>query len=151
FANRAAPKVTTPSARPLTYFEVTFIARANTPYHLWIRGKALNDCWCNDSAWVQYSDAVDEHGAAVHRIGSRTADVYSLEECLNCGVAGWGWNDTHWGVMGALGANVQFANDGAHTIRVQPREDGLSIDQIVLSADRFLTSAPGTNKLDTVI
>ena len=70
FANKGAPKVTTPSPGPRTYVELTFNASANTPYHLWIRGHALDDCWCNDSAWIQYTDAVDDRGAAVHRIGS---------------------------------------------------------------------------------
>jgi hypothetical protein len=34
---------------------------------------------------------------------------------------------------------------------LQTREDGLSIDQIVLSAGRYLSSPPGATKNDTVI
>jgi len=46
---------------------------------------------------------------------------------------------------------MYFAATGSQTIRVQVREDGLSIDQIVLSADRFLAVAPGAARNDTTI
>jgi hypothetical protein len=151
FTNAGAPKVATPQTTPDTYVELTFTADAGTPYHVWIRGVALADCWCNDSAWVQFSDAVDVNGHAVRRIGTTDADVYSIEPCLNCGVAGWGWNDNHWGVPGAIGADIYFATHGSHTIRIQPREDGLSIDQIVLSSIRYRTLAPGSNTHDHTI
>jgi hypothetical protein len=41
-----------------------------------------------------------------------------------------------------------LCGDETQTIRVQVREDGLSIDQIVLSAGTFLTTAPGATKDD---
>jgi hypothetical protein len=50
-----------------------------------------------------------------------------------------------------LGQLVYFARDGDQTIRVQTREDGLSIDQIVLSGERYLTKAPGATMNDTTI
>ncbi len=53
--------------------------------------------------------------------------------------------------MGALGANLEFATSGSHTIRIQTREDGLSIDQIVLSSSRYLAAPPGANKNDPTI
>jgi hypothetical protein len=151
FTNLDLPKVATPIARPTTYIELTFTAAAETPYHLWIRGFALADCWCNDSAWVQFSDSVDAGGRARYRIGAADAAMYSIEQCLNCGVAGWGWNDNHWGVAGALGADLYFTIGGSHTIRIQPREDGLSLDQIVLSSSRYRFVAPGANKHDRTI
>jgi hypothetical protein len=151
FTNAGMPKVTTPQARPSTYVELTFTATAGTPYRLWIRGRALADCWCNDSAWVQFSDAVDAGGRAVRRIGTADADVYSIEQCVSCGVAGWGWSDNHWGVPGALGADLYFATSGSHTVRIQTREDGLSIDQVVLSSSRYRTIAPGSNTHDRTI
>jgi hypothetical protein len=39
----------------------------------------------------------------------------------------------------------------AQTIRVQTREDGFSIDQVVLSSVTYLTSSPGALKNDTTI
>ena len=38
-----------------------------------------------------------------------------------------------------------------HTIRIQTREDGLSVDQIVLSAQRYFEFAPGNVRFDTTI
>jgi hypothetical protein len=136
---------------PATYFEMTFTAAAATPYHLWIRGSGRANCWCNDSAWIQLSDEVEPLGRALHRIGSADATMYSVEECLNCGIAGWGWQDNQWGTAGGLGADIYFATSGPHTIRIQPREDGLSIDQIVLSASRYRTVPPGSSKYDQTI
>ena len=36
-------------------------------------------------------------------------------------------------------------------LRIQVREDGVSIDQIVLSAVKYRTTRPGTAKNDTLI
>jgi endonuclease/exonuclease/phosphatase family metal-dependent hydrolase len=44
---------------------------------------------------------------------------------------------------------VGFTSTGPHTIRVQTREDGVEIDQIVLSPVRFLATAPGPLLNDT--
>ena len=66
----------------------------------------------------------------------------NLEECSGCGVSGWGWQDNGYGTN-MLGPLVFFEDTGLQTIRIQPREDGLAIDQIVLSPERFLTAAPG--------
>ena len=38
---------------------------------------------------------------------------------------------------------MRFATSGQHTLRVQVREDGVSVDQVVLSPATFLTVAPG--------
>src|SRR6185436_17887179 len=43
------------------------------------------------------------------------------------------------------------AAGGPGRVRIQVREDGLGIDQIVLSSTRWLTARPGTAKNDTVI
>jgi hypothetical protein len=37
------------------------------------------------------------------------------------------------------------------TLRIQPREDGLTIDQIVLSPAQYLNASPGALKDDTTI
>jgi hypothetical protein len=39
----------------------------------------------------------------------------------------------------------------AQEITIQAREDGVSIDQIVLSAEPYLTTRPGTAKNDRTI
>jgi hypothetical protein len=53
-----------------------------------------------------------------------------------------------WGID-ALGPVVYFAADGLQTIRVQTREDGFAVDQVVLSSGTSLNSSPGALKNDT--
>ncbi len=144
------PKITAALANPTNYFEMTFTAQAATAYHLWMRGKALNDYWGNDSVFVQFSDAVDGTGAARYRIGTTSATEYNLEDCSGCALQGWGWQDNGWGV-GVLGPSIYFQTTGTHTIRIQVREDGLSLDQIVLSPSTYLNASPGALKNDTTI
>ena len=76
--------------------------------------------------------------------------MVSMEDCTGCGLAGWGWQDTLSGT-GVLGPVVYFSTDGTQTIRVQTRDDGLGIDQVVLSSFYYTTSAPGTPKNDNTI
>ena len=75
----------------------------------------------------------------------------SLEECVGCGASGWGWQDNGYGSVGTLGPLVRFAAPGTHTMRIQVREDGFSIDQVVLSSERYLMVAPGLNRNDTTV
>jgi len=145
-----AAKVAVPAAAPANYFEMTFTATANTAYRLWTRGKADANAYANDSAYVQFSDAVTSTGAAAFRINSATATTYILEDCSGCLVSGWGWQDNAYGT-GSLGQLIYFANTGTHTIRVQQREDGLSIDQIVLSPQQYLQVSPGQTKNDATV
>jgi Beta-propeller repeat len=143
-----AGKIATASASPTNYFDVTFTAKAGVPYHLWLRMKADADSWQNDSVFVQFSDSIDASGNPLWRKDTTSATVVSLEDCSGCGVHGWGWNDNGYGTPGAL---VTFATSGSHTIRIQQREDGISIDQIVLSAVKYLNQAPGAAKDDAAI
>jgi hypothetical protein len=53
--------------------------------------------------------------------------------------------------VGVRGPLIYFAGDGVQRLRIQTREDGLSIDQIVLSPDRYLTASPGALKNDNTI
>jgi phosphatidylserine/phosphatidylglycerophosphate/cardiolipin synthase-like enzyme len=149
-SNLNAAKVTTASSSPANYFEATFTAEAGRPYHLWMRGKGENDVYSNDSVFVQFSDSVNASGAAMWRIGTTSAAEVNIEDCSGCGLAGWGWQDNGYGT-GVLGAHVYFATTGVHTLRVQIREDGLSIDQIVLSRGPFLSTSPGALKNDATI
>jgi hypothetical protein len=146
--NAGAAKLTTPLASPTSFFEMTFKADANKPYRLWIRGKAQNNSWSNDSVYVQFSDSKNAAGSAAYRIGTTSAAAVMLEQRSGAGVHGWGWVDNGYG---GDGAPIYFSTTGDHRIRVQVREDGLTIDQIVLSPGTFLTVAPGAAKDDTTI
>lgn len=148
--DRGAAKVGTPSPSPANYFEMSFNAQAGIPYRLWIRGKAQNDSWNNDSVWFQFTNTVDGSGSPVWRIGSSSGTWVGVEDCSGCGLQGWGWQDNAYGT-GALGPPVYFATTGVQTLRVQQREDGITLDQIVLSPSTYLTNAPGATKNDTTI
>jgi hypothetical protein len=147
-ADLNAPKVTVASAAPAHAFDLTFEAQAGIPYHLWMRMKALNDSYGNDSVYVQFDGTVDAGGAAISRIGTTSAETVILEECSGCGVQGWGWQDNGYGVPGKL---IYFAMTGPQRLRIQVREDGLGVDQIVLSAVTYASAAPGSLKNDTTI
>ena len=147
-ADRGDAKIVTPLAAPSSYVEMSFYANAGMPYHLWIRGKAEGDSPYNDSVHVQFSGSVTSSGSAVYRIGTTSSTEINLEDCLACGVQNWGWQDNGWGTLGPA---IYFQSSGTQTIRIQPREDGLSIDQIVLSPGTYLFSAPGALKNDGVI
>lgn len=138
-----APKRTAALAQPADYFEIDFTAPAGA-YHLWVRGKADGNAWQNDSVFVQFSDIT---GAL---IGSTGAAVVNLEECGGCSVAGWGWQDNGYG-LNAFGPHLSFTRSGEHTLRVQTREDGLSIDQLILSPQAFRSVRPGSAKNDSNI
>jgi Big-like domain-containing protein len=148
--NVGLAKITTALVAPVDYAELTFQAEAGRAYRLWIRGRAEEDSWANDSAFVQFSGSLDAAGNAVARIGSTSSYVVNLEDASNAGVAGWGWQDNGYGA-GVLGPLVKFGVTGPQTLRVQTREDGFRIDQIVLSAETSLTSAPGPLKNDATI
>jgi hypothetical protein len=145
-----AAKVSTAAANPAHYFEMSFNASAGKAYRLWIRGRTLNNSPYNDSVFVQFSGSVNSSGSAVYRIGTTSATEYNLEDCSGCTVSSWGWQDNGWGV-GVLGPQIFFQSTGTQTIRIQVREDGISIDQIVLSPSMYLFSSPGALKSDNTI
>jgi len=148
YPDAGAAKVTAPSAAPASLFTVSFSADANVDYHIWLRGKAQNNFWGNDSAWLQFKDAIDASGRPIFRSGTTSGTSVNLEDCSGCGESEWGWQDNGYGV-GVLGPAVRFPTSGTHSIVVQIREDGFSIDQIVLSSGRYLNTAPGALKNDS--
>ena len=66
-------------------------------------------------------------------------------------VSNWGWQDNGWGSATAMGQTVYFIGPGPHRIRIQTREDGFSIDQIVLSPATYLTARPRPQRNDNTI
>jgi hypothetical protein len=138
-----------PLASPTHFFEASFTASASTTYQVWLRLRAAGDSKWNESVWLQFSDAIDTAGAPLWRIGTTSALLVNLENCVNCGVSGWGWQDNaSW--TGQV-ARVRFPTTGPHRLRVQVREDGVDIDQIVLSPMTWFSSAPGSVTHDNTI
>jgi endonuclease/exonuclease/phosphatase family metal-dependent hydrolase len=145
-----APKLTAVLAAPTNYVEVTFDVDAGRWYRIWIRGRADRDSYSNDSVFLQFSATVTATGAPIYRIGSTSATTVVVEDCAGCGLSAWGWQDNAYG-LGALGPLVRFEVSGRQRLRIQTREDGVAIDQIVLSSERYLKSAPGLTRQDTTI
>lgn len=148
YPDAGGPRLTVPLANPTHYFEMTFTVQAGIPYRLWFRGKADANSVNNDSAWVQFSNAVDSNGQPIFQIGTTAGVMINMEETTGQGLSAWGWNDT---AINGLGPLVYFPTSGTQTIRVQLREDGLAIDQLVLSPQTYLSSSPGALKNDNVI
>jgi hypothetical protein len=139
--NAYAAKITAALAAPVHYFDLTFTADAGVDYHFYLRGKAQGNDPYNDSVFVQFSNTRWPPGTT-------TAQMVNLETCSGAGLSEWGWRDQQWCTTAAASA-VRFAQGGPQTLRVQTREDGLAIDQLVLSATR--TKPPGPAKNDQTI
>lgn len=146
----AAPPIATALASPASYVEFTFTAKAATPYRLWIRGRASADSPANDSLHLQFDRSVTAAGAATTRIGTNDSIRYNLEDCGGCGLLSWGWQDNGL-PRDVLGPSIYFAATGVQRLRIQPREDGLGIDQIVLSALLHRWRSPGALTNDATI
>jgi hypothetical protein len=98
---------------------------------------------------VQFNDSVTASGSPTMRIGSTSsAEVVLQNGPSGSANQGWGWTDNGWGVRGV---DIYFANPGVHTLRIQQREDGPSIDQIVLSPKIYFTNPPGPRQNDGTI
>ena len=147
--NAGAPALLVAKTLPTNYFEVTVPVEAGRTYRLWLRGRAENNLQTNDSVFVQFSGATTSSGAPLYAIGTTSAAIVNLEDCVGCGLRLWGWQDTGAGVE-MLGPVIRFAASGAQTIRIQTREDGFSIDQLVLSPAAYLNASPGALQGDTV-
>jgi hypothetical protein len=137
-----------PLAQPTQYMDVTFNAAAGQPYALWLRLQGTANSKYNESVWVQFSDA-QANGASVYPLNTTSGLLVNLENCSGCGVSGWGWQNTAYWLSQAT--TVTFASSGTHTMRIQVREDGVQLDQIVLSPVKYRTAAPGGLKNDATI
>ena len=137
-----------PAITPVDYFEATFNAPAGS-YRIWLRMRGTADSKFNESVWVQLSDATTGAGAPLWRIGTTNALLVNLEDCGGCGISSWGWQDNAWWL--GESSVVRFTTAGPHTIRIQTREDGVDIDQIVLSPVTFFTNPPGPVRNDQTI
>jgi hypothetical protein len=137
--NNGVKNTTNPLAAPVHYVDVPFTATGGTQYTLWLRIKALNNSKDSDSIYVQFSDALI-NGAAAYPIGTTSGLIVNLAtDATASSDMNWGWVDgAYW--LGQT-ATVTFPSTGAHTLRIQVREDGVQVDQIVLSPSRYFNSA----------
>jgi hypothetical protein len=137
-----------PLASPTHAFDLTFDALANTPYRVWLRLRATGNSKWNDSVWVQFSNSL-VNDRDTYRLGTTSGLLVNLERCGSCGVADWGWSNSAYWLQ--QDTSITFSQSGRQTMRIQTREDGVEIDQVVLSATRFDANAPGKKINDSTI
>src|SRR5262249_16695419 len=88
-------------------------------------------------------------GAPIDRIGTSDSAEFVLQErSSGAAPSGWGWADNGWGVAGPP---VFFAASGSPTVRIQQRENGAIVHQIVFSAYPSPTTGPGPRLKDQTI
>jgi hypothetical protein len=138
-----------PLAAPTHYFDVSFSAVAGTPYRIWLRLRALNNNKFNDAVWVQFSDA-QSGGSPIYPIGTTSGLMVNLAtDSSAASLNNWGWQNTAYWL--SQQTTVTFPTTSTRTLRVQIREDGVELDQIVLSPGQYLNSAPGGFTNDSTI
>ncbi|HXE79123.1 MAG TPA: Ig-like domain-containing protein [Vicinamibacterales bacterium] len=140
--------VDAPHASPANFFEAAFDAPAGVEYQVWVRLRAIGNGKSSDSVWVQFSDAVTAGGAPLYRVGTTDGLLVNLESCSGCGSSGWGWKSGSFWITPSY---VRFPQGGTHVIRIQPREDGVEVDQIVLTPVSAAAPAPGPDRDDNTI
>jgi hypothetical protein len=141
--------ITEPLAAPADYVDVAFDPLPDTPYTLWLRMRALNNSKWNDSLWAQFSGA-HVNGSPVYPLNSASGLLLNLAtDALAGSLNGWGWqNGAYWI---SQPATVTFTGSGPQMLRIQVREDGVQIDQIVLSPNTYLSAPPGPATNDSTI
>jgi hypothetical protein len=138
-----------PLASPTHYFDVAFDAAAGTPYTIWLRLQALNNIKYNDAVWVQFSDA-RASGSPIYGLNTTSALMVNLAtDSSATSLNRWGWqNGAYWL---SQPTTLTFATSGPHKMRIQIREDGVQLDQIVLSPSTYLNASPGSLTNDSTI
>jgi hypothetical protein len=120
-------------------------------YHIWARLRAQDNSTANDSIHMQFSDSVTDASSTtpMWRIGTSSSAEVILQDGPSGSVPNkWGWADDGWETVGQP---IYFAATGTHKLRIQAREDGMIIDQIVLSPTTYFIDAPGPRTDDLKI
>jgi hypothetical protein len=90
------------------------------------------------------------NGGPIYPVGSASALLVNLAtDATASSLSNWGWQNGAYWLMQAT--TFTFPASGTQTIRVQVREDGVQVDQIVLSPNAYRNSSPGAVSNDTVI
>jgi hypothetical protein len=128
-----------PVASPAQYADITFNANAGVAYTFWIRVKAKANSKFNDSFFVQFSDAL-AGGSPIYPLNTTQGLAVNLAtDTTGSSLNNWGWvNGSYWL---SQPATFTFASSGAHTLRIQIREDGFEFDQIVLSPANYFNAS----------
>ena len=136
-------------ASPTEYFDVNIPVVSGVPYTIWLRLKAATNSKWNDAVWVQFSNA-RVNGSAAYAMQTTSGLLVNLATDSNAtSLLNWGWqNGAYWL---SQPVTVTFPTTGTETLRIQVREDGVQLDQIVLSPSNYLNASPGSVTNDSVI
>jgi hypothetical protein len=134
-----------PLKQPASYFDASFQADAHVPYRVWLRLAPGSGPSAGTSVWVQFSDA-EIRDAPAYRLGTRAGLLVSLDACEGCASPGWGWRDSSPRL--AQLSVVTFRSRGWHRVRVQVRDGGVQLDQVVLSSRAYVNGPPGAAQGD---
>ena len=134
--NAGAARVAPALAAPANYFELTFSAEAGRPYHLWLRSRAESNNWattqCTSSSTAASARAEQRSSASAPPAAPRSISKSAAARPVGLGLAGQR-------LRGRRVGSALFREHGPQRLRIQTREDGLGIDQIVLSPGRYLS------------
>ena len=139
--NAGAARLDTPLANPAHYFEMSFTARPAGPTVSGCAARRLTTR-ATTTRSMRSSTAVSMREGLRATESARPRGHTSTWKRLTAPASTAGDGRTTDSAPGVLGPVIYFSASGTQTIRVQVREDGFSIDQIVLSPDTFLNSAP---------
>ena len=139
------------SAAPRDFFELTFQAESGRPYRVWLRGQAQSNSYNNDSVFVQFSGSVTANGEPDYRDTARRAAPRSSSRIVQAAASpGGAGRTTSTEALRSVRKSTSPRRD-RQTLRIQGREDGISVDQIVLSSAAYFTTRPGALKNDSTI
>ena len=128
--------------------DAALLRRSDPDYKLWIRLKADANYWGNDSVWVQFSGATDLAGTPrsksepILRLRSISRSAWVAASPGGAGKTTGGVRSTRTACCCAF---LRTDRD-PQSIVIQTREDGVSIDPIVLSAATYLDAEAGTGE-----
>ena len=131
-----------------TILRSRFNAEAGKPYRIWLRGRADNNYWGNDSVFAQFSGSLNIPGQPAYRIGTTSARRNQPRRLLRLWNSGWGWQDDGWGI-GILGPTVFFQNTGNRRYESRHAKTGLLSIRSFFPRYAFLFLSPAYLKTTT--
>lgn len=116
-----------PQATPKNVAEFEFEADAGKPYHIWVRGRSLDQKDMRDSFWMQFNDDI-----GTDRIGSGYGHDKGFGNWLDAFPAQtYAWSSA---LPNEPPRTITFVQGGKQRLRIQPRHPGHHLEQIWLSS-----------------
>jgi serine/threonine-protein kinase len=144
----ASGRPTWGTAQGNPYVEFKFNALKGIRYRMWMRMKCGANRAQQNSLGYQLSDAVDASGADWIPVGGNRARILQFWTGDQTPERGWTCHDQY----NAANANLDgfvftFRTTGEKTLRICIVEDGSGFDQVVLSSEKYLDAAPGSDEI----